>query len=284
MEWLRNFNKAVNYIEEHLTDELDLNKLGSVAGCSGFHFQRMFSYMAEIPLSEYIRRRKMSFAAADLRKGEKVLDVAVKYGYDSPTAFNRAFQSVHALPPSEAKTDGVTLKAFPPITFKLSIIGDVEMNYRIEKKEAFRIVGMNERYRVNMEENFEKIPQLWQKTTMGGFMPKILALMNQQPMGLLGVSSCMDGENFDYYIAVSSDKTVPDEMSEYTVPAGTWAVFECIGALPHAVQHLQKQIVTQWLPASGYEYADAPDIEVYSDGDQSSPDYRCEVWLPVKKA
>lgn len=95
MEWLRNFNEAINYIEEHLTDEIDLNKLGKIAGCSGFHFQRMFSYMADIPLSEYIRRRKMSLAAVTLQNGEKVLDVALKYGYDSPTAFNRAFQSVH---------------------------------------------------------------------------------------------------------------------------------------------------------------------------------------------
>lgn len=283
MEWLKNLNEAINYIEEHLTDEIDLNKLGKIAGCSGFHFQRMFSYMAEIPLSEYIRRRKMSLAAVALLNGEKVLDVALKYRYDSPTAFNRAFQSVHGFPPSGAKFEGVTLKAFPPISFKITIKGEAEMNYRIEKREAFRIAGVKEHYSVNLEENFEKVPGFWQKTTMEGSIPKILALMNQSPAGLLGVSTCMDGSNFEYYIAVSSDRVVPEGMSEYTVPECTWAIFECIGAMPYAIQNLQKRIVTEWLPTSGYEYANAPDIEVYFEGNQSSDDYKCEVWLPVIK-
>ncbi|WP_019850177.1 AraC family transcriptional regulator [Desulfitobacterium sp. PCE1] len=283
MEWLENLNKAINYIEEHLTDEIDLHELGKVAGCSGFHFQRMFSYMAETPLSEYIRRRKMSLAAVALQNGEKVLDVALKYGYDSPTAFNRAFQSVHGFPPSNAKSEGVTLKAFPPISFKITIKGEAEMNYKIEKKEAFRIVGVKEHYPMNLEESFEKVPQFWQKTTMEGAIPRILALMDQQPVGLLGISTCMDGNSFDYYIAVSSDRTVPEGMSEYTVPECTWAIFECVGPMPHAIQSLQKRIVTEWLPTSGYEYANAPDIEVYFEGDQSSDDYKCEVWLPVTK-
>lgn len=283
MEWLHNMNKAINHIEEHLTEDIDLKKLGAIAGCSGFHFQRMFSYMAEIPLSEYIRRRKMSLAASDLQDGEKVLDVAIKYGYSSPTAFNRAFQSIHALTPSEAKTEGISLKAFPPITFKLTIKGAVEMNYRIEKKDAFRIIGVSERYHVNIEENVKTIPQFWQRVAADGILPNILANMNQQPMGLLGVSTYTDGEEFDYFIAVSSNQKVSNGMDEYIVPAGTWAIFECIGANPNAIQQLQKQIVTEWLPSSGYEYANAPDIELYFDGDQTSPDYRCEVWLPIKK-
>ncbi len=283
MEWIQNLNKAINYIEEHLTDEIDLNELGKIAGCSGFHFQRMFSYMAEIPLSEYIRKRKMSLAAIDLQNGEKVLDVALKFGYDSPTAFNRAFKSVHGFPPSNAKSKGVRLKAFPPISFKLIIKGEAEMNYRIEKKESFRIVGVSEHYDFNIEENFGKIPLFWQKTAMEGTIPKILALMNQMPIGLLGVSTCMDGKNFNYYIAVSSNQATPEGMSEYIIPSCTWAIFECIGAIPHAIQSLQKRIITEWLPTSGYEYANAPDIEVYFDGDQSSDDYKCEVWLPIMK-
>jgi len=282
MEWLQNLNKAINHIEEHLTNEISLNELGKVAGCSGFHFQRIFSYMAEISLSEYIRRRKMSLAVVDLQNGEKVLDVALKYGYDSPTAFNRAFQSVHGFPPSGAKSEGVTLKAFPPISFKLTIKGEAEMNYKIVTKESFRIVGVKERYPVNIEENFEKVPQFWQKVTMEGTVPKILPLMNQEPFGLLGVSTYMDGNSFDYYIAVSSDQAVPEGMNEYIIPGCTWAIFECVGPV-HAIQNMQKRIVTEWLPTSGYEYANAPDIEVYFEGDQSSDDYKCEVWLPVVK-
>ena len=283
MDWLKNYNEAIEYIEKHLLDEVDIGSLGKIAGCSGFHFQRMFSYMADIPLSEYIRRRKMSLAAVSLQNGEKVLDVALKYGYDSPTAFNRAFQNIHGFPPSYAKTKGVILKAFPPICFKITIKGEVEMNYKIEKKDAFRIVGVKEHYSLSLEESFEKVPQFWQKTVTEGSVPKILGVMNQSPMGLLGVSTCMNGKDFDYYIGVSSDQAVPEGMGEYIVPECTWAIFECKGALPDAIQDLQKRIVIEWLPTSGYEYANAPDIEVYFEGDQSSDDYKCEVWLPIIK-
>jgi len=114
-------------------------------------------------------------------------------------------------------------------------------------------------------------------------IPEILALLNQPPFGLLGVSTCMNGEEFDYYIAVATDQPVPEGMTEYQIPEGTWAIFECIGPMPQAIQELQKRIITEWLPTSGYEYADLPDIEVYSEGDQQSPSYRSEVWLPIIK-
>ncbi len=281
MEWLNNYNNAIKYIEEHLTEDMDLSKLGKIAGCSGFHFQRMFSYMAEIPLSEYIRKRKMTLAAMDLQKGEKVIDVALKYGYDSPTAFNRAFQNVHGFAPSLAKSEGIKLKAFLPISFKITIKGDVEMNYKIEKKEAFRIVGVSKNYILNVEDNFKEIPKFWQESAAK--IPEIISLMNKPPYGLMGVCTCMDGKSFDYYIAVSSDREIPEGMQAYTVPEGTWAVFECIGPMPHALQHMQRRIVTEWLPTSGYEYADAPDIEVYSEGDNQSEDYKTEIWVPIKE-
>lgn len=159
VEWLNRLNSAINYIEEHLTEELDLNEVSKIACCSTFHFQRMFSYIADVPLSEYIRRRKMTRAAFDLQSGnEKVIDVALKYGYNSPTAFNRAFQGVHNITPSEAKHNGVRLKAFPPISFKITIKGEVEMNYRVDKKEAFKIVDAKKHFEMSLEESFENVP------------------------------------------------------------------------------------------------------------------------------
>lgn len=141
MEWIERLNDAIGYIEEHLTEEMDYEQLGQIACCSSYHFQRMFTYMAGITLSEYIRRRKMSLAAVDLQgKSMKIIDVAGKYGYNSPTAFNRAFQSVHGIAPSAVKNGGVSVKSFPPIVFKITVKGVEEMNYRIETKEAFRIV------------------------------------------------------------------------------------------------------------------------------------------------
>jgi AraC family transcriptional regulator len=284
VEWLRQLNTAVNYIEEHLTDAIDMEKVDRIARCSEFHFQRMFSYLAEVPLSEYIRRRKMTRAAFDLQNGnEKVIDIALKYGYDSPTAFNRAFQSIHGIAPSMAKQSGIVLKAFPPIRFQLTIKGDAEMNYRIEKKDAFKIVGVKEHYAINVEENFVNVPLFWQKTAQSGILPAISSCSDREPYGILGVSTCMNGKDFDYYIAVASNKETPAELSEYVVPECTWVIFECVGAMPAALQNLQKRIVSEWLPSSGYEYANAPDIEVYFEGDQQADDYRCEAWLPVVK-
>ena len=282
MEWIEHLNNAINYMEEHLEDGFELEKVVEIACCSAFHFQRMFSYIAGIPLSEYIRRRKMTRAALDLQSIDcKIIDIAMKYGYDSPTAFTRAFRSVHGIAPSEARTAGAQLKAYPPISFKLTVKGEAEMNYRIVKKDAFRIVGVKKHLKIDIEENFADVPMFWRKTTEGGQIPEIVSLLNREPKGLLGVSACMNGTDFDYYIAVATDKEAPAGMHEYIVPECTWAIFECVGPLPEALQELQKRIVTEWLPTSGYEYANAPDIEVYAEGDQRQADYRCEAWLPI---
>jgi len=205
----------------------------------------------------------------------------LEYGYDSPTSFNRAFQSVHGVAPSTARGPGVELKAFPPISFTMSIKGEVAMNYRIEKRDAFRIIGYKEQMDLNIEENFIKVPLFWQQIGQGGLIPKLCQQMNQSPMGVLGVSTCMNGKDLDYYIAVASDLPPQEGMVAYEVPAATWAIFQCIGPVPQALQALQKRIITEWLPTSGYEYGNAPDIEVYSDGNQQSLTYQTEIWLPV---
>ncbi len=285
MQWLNAWNEAIRYIENHLDDEIDLERAAQIACCSSFHFHRMFSYMAEVPLSEYIRRRRMTKAAVALQQSnDKVIDIALRYGYDSPTAFNRAFQAIHGVSPSAARSAGISLKAYPPITFKVMIKGAEEMNYRIESKPEFRVVGVKKHFSGSLDECFAAVPLFWQNTIQRGEIPVISNLIDQPPFGIMGVGTSMDSGKFDYYIAVATDKETPPNMEEYTVPACTWAIFECIGAMPDAIQSLQKRIVTEWLPTSGYEYASAPDIEVYFDGDQQSPDYKCEVWLPVKKA
>lgn len=283
MEWIERLNLAINYIEEHICEEINLDEAAKIACCSVYHFQRMFAYMANIPLSEYVRRRRMSLAAVDLQSGDKVIEVALKYGYDSPTAFNRAFQSVHGIVPSLAKQGGIVLKAFPSICFQLTIKGDVEMNYRIEKRDSFKIIGVKEHYEINIKDNFADVPLFWQKTAQSGMIPKICSFMDSEPKGILGVSTCMNGKDFDYYIAAASNRETPADLVEYMIPECTWAIFECVGAMPTALQSLQKRIISEWLPTSGYEYANAPDIEVYFEGNQQADDYRCEMWLPVVK-
>ena len=280
MEWIERLNNAIGYIEEHLSDEIDYEQLGRIACCSAFHFQRMFTYMAGIPLAEYIRRRKMSLAAVDLQgSGARIIDVAMKYGYSSPTAFNRAFQSIHGIAPSAVKNEGVSVKSFPPITFKITVKGVEEMNYRIETKNAFRIVGVSVPLQKNIEENFAVIPPKWQEISADGTLQRLIGMMDTPPMGVLGVSTCNDTEPWRYYIAVSTSKDA-DGLEEYTVPAATWAVFPGTGT-NQSIQELERRIVTEWLPTSGYEYANAPDIEVYLNPDPQNAQY--EVWIPVVK-
>lgn len=281
MEWIERLNEAIGYIEENLAGEIDYEQLGRIACCSSYHFQRMFSYMAGMPLSEYIRRRRMSLAAVDLQGGDaKISDVAGKYGYSSPTAFNRAFQSIHGIAPSAVRAEGVSIKSFPPITFRITVKGVGEMNYRIETKEAFRVTGVSVPLEKEIEKNFAVIPSKWQEISVNGTLQRLIEMMDREPMGVLGVSTCNGEEAWRYYIAVSSSKE-GEGLEEYIVPAATWAIFPGEGT-NESIQELERRIVTEWLPTSGYEYADAPDIEVYISPDPQNAKY--EVWIPVVKA
>lgn len=281
MDWVERLNAAIRYIDENLTGDIEYEKLGQIACCSAYHFQRMFSYIAGMPLSEYIRKRRMSLAAVDLQGGNaKIIDVAAKYGYTSPTAFNRAFQSVHGISPSSVKNDGVEVKSFPPITFKITVKGVDELNYRIENKGAFRIVGKSYPLSREIEQNFLQVPQMWQDAVLDGTIEKIISLMNNAPRGVLGVSACSDAEEWRYYIAVSSTADIDSSLEAYIVPAGLWAVFPGAGT-GKSIQELERRIVTEWLPTSGYEFTEGPDIEVYFNPNPENTAY--EVWIPVQK-
>lgn len=281
MEWIERLNKTISYMEEHLTEEISYDELARMACCSTYHFQRMFAYIAGIPLSEYIRRRRMSLAAVDLQSGEgKIIDIGMKYGYSSPTAFNRAFQSVHGIAPSIAQKGGTLIKSYPPISFKIAVKGGEELNYRTEEKASFRIIGVSQPLDKEIEKNFMVVPQMWQKAATDGTLNKIIPLMNQQPMGVLGVSACNDKEEWKYFIAVSSSSEIDNSLEEYVVPGCTWAIFSGTGT-NRSIQELEQRVVTEWLPTSGYEFADAPDVEVYLNPDPDNGQY--EVWLPIRK-
>lgn len=280
MEWIERLNKAMDYIEEHLTDEIDYGQLGRIACCSSYHFQRMFSYMAGMTLSEYIRKRKMSLAAVDLQGGDaKIVDVAEEYGYHSPTAFNRAFQAIHGVAPSAVKNEGVPVKSFLPISFKITIKGAEEMDYRIETREAFRVVGVSMPMEKEIEKNFAVIPSKWQEIHTDGTLQELIGRMDGEPKGVLGVCVCNDEEPWRYLIAVSSTAE-QGKFETYTVPAATWAIFFGSG-VGSSIQELEQRIVTEWLPTSGYEYGNAPDVEVYLNDDPQNAQY--EVWIPVTK-
>ena len=282
MEWIERWNGAMKYIEEHLAGEIDYEEAAKAACCSVYHFSWMVGYMADVSLGEYIRRRRMSLAAVDLRnREEKIIDVALKYGYSSPTAFNRAFQTIHGIPPSMAKENGVALKSYPPVSFKITVKGADEMNYRIEQKEAFRVVGVSQPMYKEIEKNFASIPRMWNQAAEDGTIPRLVGLMNTSLKGVLGISACCTEDNWRYYIGVPSTAPVPEGMEEYTVEAFTWAVFPGTGDMPQSIQRLEQRIATEWLPTSGYEYANGPDIEFYISPDPQNASY--EVWVPVVK-
>lgn len=281
MEWLNRWNEALEYLEGHLDQKVDYEEMGRRACCSAYHFQRMFSYLAGIPLSEYICRRRMTLAAMDLQQGDKVMDVALRYGYESPTAFNRAFQAVHGMAPSAAQQEGAMVKAYPKISFKITIKGEAEMEYRIVKREAFRIVGISAPLENDIEKNFQVVPTMWGKAVQSGALETLVKQMDGEPKGVLGVSACSGQDQWAYWIAVASNAPVPDGMEETTIPAATWAVFPGTGPMPGAIADIERRVVTEWLPGSGYEYADAPDVEVYLDANPENA--RFEVWIPVVK-
>ena len=284
MEWLDKLNKSIEYIEDNLDGEINYEEAARLACCSCYHYQRMFSYIAGVTLSEYIRNRRMTKAAIDLQNGEKVMDVSLKYGYESPTSFNRAFKKVHEVSPSMAQKKGTFLKSYSPISFKLTIKGVEEMKYRIEKKEAFRVVGVQRELTNDFEENSIKVPQLWKEPLENGKLSEIMALMDENNAGapgVLGLNAC-NGEEKDwkYYIAVSTDKPISKGMYEYTVPASTWAIFKGQGNMPQAIQDVEKRVLTEWLPTSGYEFDQCINIEVYLDDKKEDSNF--EVWLSIK--
>ncbi|WP_167957024.1 AraC family transcriptional regulator [Anaerosporobacter faecicola] len=276
MDTLENMRQAINYIEDNLDGQIEYSKIAQIALCSQYHFQRMFSFLTGVPLSEYIRRRRLTLAAFDLQNSnEKIIDIALKYGYNSPDSFTRAFMSVHGILPSKIREKGISLKAYPRITFSLSLKGVVEMNYRIEKKESFTVVGITQRFsQTNLGESVGK---MWSETP-AETITQISALGD----GLVGVYSGMYEDNTtDYYIGSITEKDCPETMCTLEIPAHTWAIFEIVGPLPTAMADVWGRIFSEWFPTSGYEHAEAPEVEWYSQGDLGAADYKSEIWIPV---
>lgn len=284
MEWLRQLSRAIDYIEENLEGEISYDEAAKLACCSTYYFQRMFSYIAGISLSEYIRRRRMSLAAFELQASNiKVMDVGMKYGYQSPTSFNRAFQSVHGAAPTAARVKGTMLSAYPRISFSITVTGGDNMRYRIEQKEAFRVIGVRTALKEDSEYNFHMVPKFWKKMLDSPAYQEICCLSEKNGSDIFGISSYEDPRNIYYYIAARSDRVVPKGMSELEIPAATWAVFEGNDPYRDSIQSIFRRFLTEWLPFSNYEYAHLPDIEVYPMQTGNKMSSKAEIWIAVTK-
>ncbi|MDF2535772.1 MAG: AraC family transcriptional regulator [Bacillales bacterium] len=278
MDWLERMNRALNYIEDNLDAVIDYKKLAQVAVCSEYHFPRMFSAISGISLSEYIRRRRLTLAAFELQKSEiRILELAIKYGYDSADSFSRAFKRTHGIKPSDARNKGVQLKAFPRISFQILIKGDTEMEYRIENLDfEIRIIG--EGKPVKTSKAFKTIPTLWNTAKKEGLMQKLINMSWENPkctleslLGVCGKEAAIMDEEFTYFMGIRYDGDVPSELECITITHSTWVVF------PNIVE-AWKRLYSEWLPISGFELADFPCIECYYPPKHKP---RHELWVPI---
>lgn len=296
MDWLKRMNCALDYVENNLTNEIDMNIVAQRACCSSYNFQKMFSFITGISLVEYIRRRRLTLAAFDIHNSDvKIIDVALKYGYESPVSFTRAFQTLHGITPTSARDDGAKLRAYPRMSFQISIKGESEMEYRIETKEAFDIFGIETIASSIGDESYQSPAQLWKQCHKNGSYEKLFKDAGNLP-SFISQDLCKIHGAINY--KKTGDNTFPYMLCSFVgvnsnlegyniahIPAQTYAIFpsrrfkwdeDFSSVLPE----LQKRFYSEWLPTSNYEKVDSVEFEIYG----GTPEYGyIELWYPVVK-
>lgn len=289
MDQLTHWNKAIDYIERHLREEVDIKKAASKALCSEYHFKRMFPFLSGVTFSEYIRRRRLSLAVTDLKETEqRIIDIALKYGYNSDDAFSRAFKQIHGISPSEARKESVSVLNFPRMTFYLTIQGGEAMKYRIVEKEPFKLVGFKKRVPIVFEGVNPDISKMNELLTPEAVV-ELKGYSSIEPKGIISASTNFsegrmqeEGE-LDHYIGVAAETDTKTSYDQLIVDAGTWAVFEAVGPFPETLQNIWGRIYSEWFPSVGYESVNGPELLWHEHPDTSRPDYKSEIWIPVRK-
>lgn len=285
---LNELNQVVEYIEDHLTDDLSLDVIAEFAGVSDYHFRKVFFYLSGLTLSEYVKNRRLSEATLDLLNGEKVTDVAFKYGYQSLDGFTRAYKKWSGYLPSEAIKKGLG-KSFPKLSFVISVKGGVNMEFRIEEKPAFNLVGVSKRVPMQFEGINQEIVKLAQSITEEQ-RKEMRSLQNIAPREIVNASYEADANfmkeegHLTHLIGVlTTEEEISPLLEKVPVPAYTWAVFPNEGPFPSTLQNTMANVYAQWLPTSGYEVIQAPSFS-FTKMDPHKQDYAySEVWIPVRK-
>ncbi|MFI6470763.1 GyrI-like domain-containing protein [Streptomyces sp. NPDC050516] len=284
---LKRLNQAMDHIEDRLDGEIDVGELARIAMTSQYHLRRLFSALAGMPLSEYVRRRRLTVAGAEVLAGQRtLLDVAVRYGYTSGEAFARAFRAVHGVGPGEARRTGAALRSQPRMSFRLVVEGSTSMRYRVVEKEAFHLVGRKARVPLVHEgvnpAIAEFIRSVGQETAL-----RIHHLSDQEPEGI--VSACDDldpsraeGTELDYWHAALTRADPPEDLDSLLVPAGTWAVFENTGPFPQALQLLWRDVFTEWFPSNPYQSRPGPEI-LRTRPSEVGDTTDAVLWIPVER-
>lgn len=284
---LERLNQAMEYIEEHLDQQIEMAELARITITSEYHFRRLFSALAGISLSEYIRRRRLTVAGAQVLAGERtLLDVAVRYGYSSGEAFARAFRAVHGVGPGEARRTGAALYSQPRMSFRLIIEGSSGMRYRVVEKKQFCVVGKKARVPL-VHEGMNPAIVAFIRSIDQETLHHMERLSDQEPQGIVNVADHIaadrqEGTELDYYHGVVTSAAAPQDMETLTVPAGTWAVFESSGAFPQALQDLWRDVFTQWFPSNPYQSRPGPEISrtrLSHNGTEAD----AQLWIPVER-
>ncbi|MEU8971139.1 AraC family transcriptional regulator [Streptomyces monashensis] len=286
---LDRLNQAMEHIEGHLDQQIDVTALARITVTSEYHFRRLFSSLAGMPLSEYVRRRRLTVAGAEVLAGEPtLLEIAIRYGYTSGEAFARAFRAVHGVGPGEARRTGAALNSQPRLSFRLIVEGNSTMRYRIVEKEAFRVVGRKARVPLihrgvnpHIAEHIQGIPP--------ETMLRIVGLSDQDPEGVVSATVRLsdgfeEGSELDYYHAVvTTAAEVPGDLDVLDCPAGTWAVFENTGPFPQALQEMWADVAAQWIPSNPYEYRPGPEILRTRPTQDDPARSDAQLWIPVTR-
>lgn len=298
MDWISGMQKAIAYIEEHITEEIDYAEVARQAYSSPYHFQRVFSILCGYTLGEYIRNRRLSLAGTELVSSKaKVIDVALKYGYDSPDSFTKSFRTFHGITPSQARMDGAKLRSFSRLSIKILLEGGTVMDYRIEKKEKFTLVGYKRRFTGSLDKRLEQEGDFYMSTR---FTQYALEGMARDCDTNYNVMTNFADDGYDFYIAAK----LSDSMMEYyeydlgedakrfekiEIPAGLYLICETERCEypTMKMEDLRRKAVSEWLPSSGYELTEAPELSVYhwycTEGYDPNSRY-VELWLPITKA
>ena len=284
MIWMECIGEAINYIEENITQELTIESIAKKALISPFYFQKGFAMLCGFTVSEYIRCRRLALVGSELiASDEKLIDIAIKYGYDSPDSFTKSFTRFHGATPTAVRKNGAMIKSFAPLKIKFALEGGYSMDYKIVEKDAFTVIGMS---RVFQYENaMEDVPKLWTEFLNAGKGNNICGMYG------INIDESMSGNKFEYLIAdnYNAAMDIPEGYVTKVIPKFTWAVFTCKGAMPQSMQDVNKKIFSEWLPnCKDYEIAAGCCIEMYNDpadypkGTQDE-NYLSEMWIPVKR-
>lgn len=284
MDWTNVIQRAIEFMEENITEEMSAETVADHVHISSFYFQKGFSMLCGYSVMEYIRNRRLALAGGEIATTDhKVIDIAMKYGYDSPDSFTKAFTRFHGVSPTMVRRDHVMIKAFAPLKLEISLKGGYLMNYKIEEKESFTVLGVLRKF--DYENCKQEIPEFWQEHYASGNGKYVCGMFG------INIDEKMGHDSFEYLIAdlYQTGTEIPAGFVTRTIPAFTWAVFSCDGPMPIALQDVNKKIFSEWLPAlKEYEFAAGYCVEMYDDARKypkgiQDENYHSEIWIPVRK-